>query len=531
MSWEGRRREGGFFPLTEGAGFSSITLIVLFFGMMMMMAMAFAGLLIFAWAVRSYQQRSTSAHPLVVRCGTWNNLPFVGHILNFMPRACLQTLEDFPKLYGGIIEVYLLSKRALLVTDAAMARELMMMHNAKKFRRLRQFDHSSELVGLTGALFFSNGAVWSKVRKATAPSFSNQNIADKFADVALEVQAWIQRLDGQCASGAVDLTAESMSLTLRVITAVAFGLGTGDPIVRYFTTQEVVEDVKSIFRFILNHTAFNRFPAWVCRLTPLAQHTADALAANARFSEHCSAILSQQEQEQAEAEGERKATSMISSMLAGGALGAAEVVANVKMVYMAGSETSAVALCWICYFLCLHPLLVARLREEAAGVLGGPLGLQEVRGGLPLAMAFVKETLRLKPPGVLLNMELEEGIASYDTANGVRIHQGDTVLINLAGMMLSGDAFPDPLAFVPDRWMPGAVGLQKAEEHFVPFGYGPRVCPGATLALAELALATAMLAHTFDMTLACPAGEVKRVIEATATCSKMPIRFARRRRM
>jgi cytochrome P450 len=57
--------------------------------------------------------------------------------------------------------------------------------------------------------------------------------------------------------------------------------------------------------------------------------------------------------------------------------------------------------------------------------------------------------------------------------------------------------WPDPERFAPDADNP----LQKRVTHrgaFVPFGGGPRVCLGKHFAMVEMAIATALLARTFD---------------------------------
>jgi cytochrome P450 len=53
--------------------------------------------------------------------------------------------------------------------------------------------------------------------------------------------------------------------------------------------------------------------------------------------------------------------------------------------------------------------------------------------------------------------------------------------------------FPEPERFHPDRWR--EINLPKFV--YLPFGAGPRVCVGASLALTESALALATLAQHF----------------------------------
>jgi cytochrome P450 len=63
--------------------------------------------------------------------------------------------------------------------------------------------------------------------------------------------------------------------------------------------------------------------------------------------------------------------------------------------------------------------------------------------------------------------------------------------------------FPDPQAWRPERWLGGAAGVtaaaSSAKRVSMPFGAGPRVCPGRYLALMEMKLALAMVLGSFEI--------------------------------
>ena len=62
--------------------------------------------------------------------------------------------------------------------------------------------------------------------------------------------------------------------------------------------------------------------------------------------------------------------------------------------------------------------------------------------------------------------------------------------------------FPNPERFDPQRWLndgsPGQAA-SSARRVSMPFGAGPRVCPGRHLALLEIKMAMAMLLAHFDI--------------------------------
>ena len=59
--------------------------------------------------------------------------------------------------------------------------------------------------------------------------------------------------------------------------------------------------------------------------------------------------------------------------------------------------------------------------------------------------------------------------------------------------------YPDPMKFVPDRWLASGEKTSKEgpEKYFVPFGRGSRICLGQTLAWAELYLTLGTVMRRF----------------------------------
>ena len=93
--------------------------------------------------------------------------------------------------------------------------------------------------------------------------------------------------------------------------------------------------------------------------------------------------------------------------------------------------------------------------------------------------------------------------ARRDTAIAdIRVPRGTVIW----GLMRRGSVdpghFPNPQAFDPARWLAdGTAGhaASSAKRVSMPFGAGPRVCPGRYLALLEIKMVMAMLLAHFDI--------------------------------
>ena len=110
--------------------------------------------------------------------------------------------------------------------------------------------------------------------------------------------------------------------------------------------------------------------------------------------------------------------------------------------------------------------------------------------------AVAHEAMRLKPVAPHNGME-----ALRDTVVGdVKIETGMLVFAVMRHDAVNERLIPNAGAFNPERWLgEGTAAAGSAKRISMPFGAGPRICPGRYLALLEIKLAMAMLLAHFDI--------------------------------
>lgn len=169
---------------------------------------------------------------------------------------------------------------------------------------------------------------------------------------------------------------------------------------------------------------------------------------------------------------------------------------EVMTLFMAGHETTAVALSWTWYLLAQHPEVDARLAEELRAVLGERAPAVADLPRLTYAEMIVSESMRLYPPAYAIARQAvrPSEVSGHPVAPGV--------IVILPAWVVHRDRrwFEDPEAFRPERW---ADDLSRRLPRFAyfPFGGGPRQCIGNAFATMEAVLLLATIAQRFRLTM------------------------------
>jgi cytochrome P450 len=173
-------------------------------------------------------------------------------------------------------------------------------------------------------------------------------------------------------------------------------------------------------------------------------------------------------------------------------LARAELVDNVVTLATAGHETTALALTWALYLLALHPEIQERAADEARSVLGGRDAAPDDIGKLILARTIIEESLRLYTPTPIMTRTARKAT----TVCGVPVRKGGNVALALYALHRRADLWENADAFDPDRFSP-LRSKDRPRFQFAPFGGGPRVCIGASFAMAEATVILATVLRDF----------------------------------
>ncbi|KAG1821055.1 cytochrome P450 [Suillus subaureus] len=195
-----------------------------------------------------------------------------------------------------------------------------------------------------------------------------------------------------------------------------------------------------------------------------------------------------------------------------------EVVAQIpdilqmKVLLLAGYETTSISLTWALIELSRHPDVQTSLREELLAFGADPT-YDQLKANLLYLDAVVHEVLRLHPPVNEFNrlaaaddvIPLSEPVRtkSGEMTDSISIAKGTSITVSSAAINRSSAIWgPDAKEFKPDRWLTEDGISEKAKEvqghrHLLTFVDGPRTCLGKDFALTEFKTVLSVLVKNF----------------------------------
>jgi len=170
----------------------------------------------------------------------------------------------------------------------------------------------------------------------------------------------------------------------------------------------------------------------------------------------------------------------------------------------AGADTSSFTVGWLLRLMAAHPDAQREVQKELDEVFGSSEVPADIpRDTLPVLSSSILEAMRFRSvaAGVLPHVNPKP-----ITIGGYDIPANTQILVNLWAMAMDPKLWDRPEEFRPRRFLEeeAHLKLQGSETRpfldsykFMPFGVGPRYCPGQAMAQTEVFLAAATMLHGF----------------------------------
>jgi cytochrome P450 len=398
--------------------------------------------------------------------------PFVGHFpeygrdpLGFMKRVATQV--------GGVVPIRMGPIPGLMISDPAAIEEVLVTRN-KDFRKSLATRRVNIVTG--NGILVSSGDTWREHRRNVQPAFHSDRIR-AWADVM--TQETFATVDGWRDGETRDVFRDMSQLTLRIVVRTLLASDIGPAEIE--TVSQALAQGSEHFDSRFNGLSFFipdflptpgnlRVKAGVRRLDTIIYRLIAERKAQQGKDDVISMLL------EARSTDDKPLTDK-------------EIRDEVMTLFLAGHETTALALTWALYLLARNPSVQASLREELASVLkvGALPTLADIQR-LPFTEAVINETFRLYPPAYAVSREA----IRPTVIGGHKLAKRNLALVSIYAAHRNAERFPEPNEFKPERWLDGlAKRLPKGA--FVPFAEGPRKCIGASFAMQEAILSLATI--------------------------------------
>lgn len=449
-------------------------------------------------------------------------LPLLGSALALPPERLHRALEDFAAAHGPLCVVRVGPRPLVVLSDAKLQAELLRAR-PDLYRRVGTIEAILDELRVRG-VFSAEGSAWKPQRRLAMAALAPKNLRTFYPSL-LEV---LQRLHTRWERVArerreVDLPDELRRFTVDVTTRLVFGHDLN-------TLNSVEKDELNLLLEPIFPALSRRLgalvPYWRWIRLPRDRHLDRSLH---KLFEWLGVLVDKtRHQLRARPELADQPENFLQAMLLakdenGASFSEDVVLGNALTMLVAGEDTTSTTLAWAMHQLHDAPDARERLRQEAEAVCGAALAPAdlEATNALIYAGAVAHETMRLRPAAPLLFME-----PTGDTVLGdLALPRGTTVVLltRLPGVSAQ---VAEADRFWPERWLPETESAQRMDGALaIPFGSGPRICPGRSLALLEMRLVLTSVYRRFDVERCVPAGAVDERFAFAMMPSQLPARI------
>lgn len=365
--------------------------------------------------------------------------------------------------------------------------EAVMLQRRHKYIKGASYEQFRRFVGL--GLVTSEGDLWRRQRRVIQPSFHR----DTIRQMATKMVLWTDRMldrwtHSHLSTGPFNVHAELMRLTLEIIADTLFQLELGDREDQIST--RVFSDAMNMM--VGRITAVVEAPSWM----PTAGNR--KLASSLGRLDHVVLQIIDTRRRSGEDRDDVLGALLRARDEDGNPIDDKLLRDEVVTMFVAGHETTAVALGWTLWMLSQQPEVCARMVAEIDAAIGSTPPTVDDLGKLGYVKQVFYESMRVISPvwGGARNC------VEHDTlGKGFPVEPGERVMNVIWLTHKHPEFWPDPERFDPERFEPQRFAAQH-KFAYMPFAEGPRKCVGEHFATMESILVITRIFQRFELSAA-----------------------------
>ncbi|MDQ5928283.1 MAG: hypothetical protein QG594_57 [Bacteroidota bacterium] len=372
------------------------------------------------------------------------------------------------------------SKRIILSRDNEVAQYILLKNQKNYHKSQFQSVYLSKYLGK--GLLTVDGEFWLKQRRLIQPAFHKQKMNQLVENMN---QTIVSELEVLIADKSMDLFPVMSQLAFNVVAKSLFHFSISDE--KLNRIKFIIEEVQ---HFLIKEI---RLPhkAWWFKLSGQVKKHLELAQEN---NEIIRGII-----EERVASG-KEVNDLLNMLLetryedTGEGMSITQLIDEIKILFIAGHETTANALTFTLYLLGANPIIQQKVFDEIVSIQSQTVDLVEQLQKMTYTTAVLNESMRLYPPAWITDREnvTDDRIASY------HIKKGTLIGVSFYELHRNPKYWINPDFFDPERFL----GDQKKQsmQYFYPFGAGPRMCIGAGFAMYEMCLTIFQILQKYKVT-------------------------------
>ncbi len=421
----------------------------------------------------------------ILKMSTEKNIPvakghwLLGSLLE-MNKDVLGFIGEQRKLLGYIFYVDVLAFKVLVIIRPDYIRHVLQENN-KNY--VKSFSYEVLKLFLGNGLLTSEGDFWRKQRRLAQPAFHKEKLVEITKQMSLSSEKLAAKLETvKQQQKEIDITEYMNEVTLDIVAAALFSSNVSDK-------MEIIRNSLTV----ANEFAISRikkpigWPLWMPVPSNLNFRKAGRELDNIIYS----FIESRRNEKE-------KPNDLLSMLMDAVDEETGERMSNLQLrdecmtIFLAGHETTSLALSWFWMLMDEHPEEENKLREELKTVLNGRTPEFADIPKLKYTKQLIEETMRLYPPAWTIGRKSLQA----DEIDGYKVSPEQNMMLMTYQVHRHPDYWSEPDKFMPERFSDENAKHIKKFAYF-PFGGGPRLCIGNSFAMMEMQLVIATLAQRF----------------------------------
>jgi cytochrome P450 len=409
-------------------------------------------------------------------------LPLVGSLPQLIKNP-FGYLKQARETYGDIYNLNLGISKMLIVNHPRQMQHIL-VDNAQNYRKGgAMWDAVRAMLG--NGLVVSEGSFWLRQRRMMNPQFHRQRLAALNDLMVSAIDEALTTWEKSANGSDFNVASAFSELTMKVITRTLFGTG--------LSTEEMDRVSKAMnyaLTYIIQAIVLNSLPSWMP--APGKKEFEQSIK---QIDETVYRIIADSRKDNGES---NHLMAMLLDMVddeTGEGMTDQQLRDEVTTLFLAGYETTSIALAWAWDLLTHHTDVMEKLQDEVDDVLGDRLPTFADLMKLPYSRMIIQETLRIRPAA----WQLPRTAVEDDEIDGYQIPAGTTITGLIYMCHYHPEEWDNPEVFDPERFQP-----DKSEKRhkfaYMPFGAGQRKCIGMDFALMEGQLALAMVTQRYKLT-------------------------------